>query len=75
MAKKNRTTGPLAYKTAVWRTTSVFFFTLRELGYSAEEAKRIWDKANSISASIRAGYASYEDMSRALKNEYDIEVT
>ena len=76
MAKKrNKTAGPVGYRTAIRRMLIMALFTLKELEVEDEFMDKFYQKLMYVSDSVAKGYMSYEDMNRTLKAENNIEVT
>lgn len=85
MAKKGRTNPQKRPATAadvkrakdeairiVW---AIFFTVMRDKeGYGNRRLKRLWDEVNALADSVSKGYVSIKDLTRALKEEADIEI-
>ena len=58
------------------RVTLAIFFTalLDKGGMDAEQLQRIWREVEALSESVRDGYVSVPDLTRVLREEYDIDI-
>ncbi len=73
--KRNKTAGPVGYRTAIRRMLIMSLFALKQLQVEDEFVDAFYKRLMYISDSVTKGYLSYEDMNRTLKAENGISVT
>ena len=73
--KRNKTAGPVGYRTAIRRMLIMALFALKQMDAGDEFVDNFYKRLMYISDSVQKGYMSYEDMNRALDAENGIRVT
>lgn len=61
---------------AACRVTLAIFLTvlLDKEGMDAEQLQRVWREVEALSESVRDGYVSVPDLTRVLREEYEIDI-